>query len=265
MTMTPTAENIRAVLALATRWMCVSDIFNALPQKASPGAIRRALGRETPGTYKSMKVPGDSKGRKQWALDVDTTGWANATPSKVTYSPRNRRMTQMTLPYSNQAKPYVAAATVIAINPRYKGFPMCLPVTTAAKTSLIMAVGDLVTNEFLPGQKKFSAHDVTKRLRELVSQPTTAVNPAETGTVNVKGKAVPKVEHEDVRNIVHELFNQGLLAGYDRYMDGGHWTYDLTANVAAAIPAPVVQATQAPDPVIVAGTDGGSYDGSSTI
>lgn len=280
-----TADKVHEILIRATQWLAVSDLHDLIPGR-SRSTIRRALKEEgthvnstnlmmvggtVKATFKGMKIPGDRYGRYQWALAVaDTTNWANATAKVAAPKPSKKSKSSAS-----------AGGAVVSLNPRYQGIPMCLPATTAAKLSLIKAVGDLVTTEFLPAQKKFSAHEVTKRLRELVFvlgdiKDTThvkLVDHAETGTVWVKGRQIPKVEHEDVKHIVHELFSTGQLAGFDRIHTGQFFEYDLAANIVATQIAtqqavtPVVPSLDplAPDPTVVVGQDGGSYDGSSTI
>lgn len=256
---------VQKELQAADKWMSVADLYDSTSYNAN--TISRIL-RSNKNLFKSEIIPGDPKRRKQWAyFDKDTTNWTNAT-SRRTPKVLFRRTSKLSKP----AAPAKAVAAIIPNNPTYQGFPMCLSAATAAKPSLIQAVGDLVTSEFLPAQKKFSAHDVTKRMRELVSQPTTTVNPAETGTVHVAGKSVPKIAHDDVREIVHELFSQGLLTGYDRIHNGTHFEYDTLAAIAAAdswAKAAAAAATAAATPTTTsstpAGQDGSSYDGSSTI
>jgi hypothetical protein len=107
---------------------------------------------------------------------------------------------------------------------------MCMPTN---KTSLIKAVEDLVRIEFLANGKKFSAYDVTVRLRELVLQQGIigAVYPidiAETGTVFVQGQRVAKIQHDDVRHIVHELFTQGVFGEYNKEDNGQFFVYEPT-------------------------------------
>lgn len=284
------SEKVRREMSLATKWLAVSDLVTLITGAKAP-TVARALRQEgasadVPGlvmlggvtaTYKFKKIPGDTYGRKQWALGAaDTTGWADA-------APKLRPMTVKT----KKAKSASAGGAVVALNPRYQGFPMCLSATTAAKTTLLTAVGDLVTKEFLPAQKRFSAHDVTARLRGLVYDQakemddkcqTTGtrqtyvplVDSAQTGKVYVKGLEVAKVEHEDVKEIVHELFNSGAMAGYDRVHNGKYFEYDLVANIQPVLPQATVvsaPATTPADPTTAtpAGTAGSTYDGSSTI
>lgn len=122
---------------------------------------------------------------------------------------------------------------------------MCLPTN---KPSLIKAVGNLLVNEFVTSGKMFTAHDVTKRLREHALNHFAAkdqhallfVDPKENGTVWVQGQQVARIEHEDVKAIVHELFNTGGMQGIDRINENGRWEYDTVANIAARNPAPFV-------------------------
>lgn len=253
-------DMIQLKLETADKWTCVSDLYAST--NLNPGTIARIL-RSHPELFVSMRIPGDRYHRKQWAFHKkDTTNWGNAVPVKLTH-PKKRK--QLSLP--------VSASSVST--PSYGGVTMCLSASAASKPSLVKAVGDLVTLEFIPAQKKFSAHDVTKRLREIVSQATsTTIDPSETGTVFIKSanKAVPKIVHEDVRDIVHEVFNQGLMNGYGRQMNsGGFMEYDLLSNLQTSsgpvtvtnpVPDP---STATPDPTPTPTADGSTYDGSSTI
>lgn len=113
----------------------------------------------------------------------------------------------------------------------------------AHKPSLIAAVKDLVSTDFLLTRQRFSAHDVTAKLRAKVLEqvqllgPITQfgyvplVDPRETGFVRVQGQDVPRVEHEDVKNIVHEFFTLGGMPGYGRLNNGNFWEYDTTENL----------------------------------
>jgi hypothetical protein len=151
---------------------------------------------------------------------------------------------------------------------------MCAP---SNKPSLVNAVGDLLINEFVTSGKKFSAHDVTQRLRQLeleraknttrnVPLPIstgTPVDMAETGEVYSAGYKVPKIEHEDVRAIVHDIFSAGGMPNLVRERSAlGYWEYDVPKSAVAVVP--VTGSTTDPDPV-VSGTTGPTYDGSSTI
>lgn len=267
-------DKIRVELANATKWMVVSEIANSVVCSAS--AARKNLRKNEdlptqPGIFKSAKVPGDHHGRTQWALQSnDTTGWANAEPVKARVKPSNKSQTPTGNPVSVTQPAMYGGLTL-----------MCVPIN---KTSLIKAVGDLLVEEFVTSGKKFSAYDVTKKLREKVLERAKELNSPfcskaqfvdvqETGTVHVQGLDVPKIEHDDVKSIVHEIFNAGGMPGLGRVhtkdASGNYWEYDTKANIDAytASPGPTVNvtgSTSEPDPII-GGTMGSTYDGSSTI
>lgn len=281
------ADKIRTEMAKATRWMSVSDLQQAIG--CSTSAIRRNLRKNeslpayltasnVQGLYKSQKIPGDRHGRNQWALEsLDTTGWDNAAPIAAR-SRKTKTSLNATgrLSYSNP---------LLSTNPRsanscsYKGLTlMCAP---ANKPSLIKAVGDLLVNEFVTSGKKFSAFDITKRLRDIVlaeakdheaqmaklppgTRQTFAIllEPQEQGTIFVQGLEVCKVEHDDVKAIVHDIFNAGGMPGLGRIHTQGYWEYDTQANI-DVIPAPSSQAP-APLPVAAAVSAVGTSTGRAT-
>lgn len=272
------AHLVLEVMTKATSWLSLSDIRTNALANASRSRVQRALSNDScpedgvglvidPSAdfprYVWKKIPGDPHGRKQWALrKADRTGWAEASPSVPAKQPKPKK------------KRATASAAAAPTNPT--GVSMCLSTSVAAKPSLIVEVAHLVQAEFVSAQKKFTAYDVTKRLRELLtSSATTTINPAETGTVFVQGKPVPKITHDDVREIIHELFATGGWAGYGRVHTGQYFEYDTLANIGAqaqtiAVPAVVVPTAPAvtTDPtatVTVPAVSGSSYDGSSTI
>ena len=268
-----TEAAIRSVMEQATRWLSVSDIKATVNSNVS--TIRKRLRENL--AYVSSNIPGDSHGAKQWALaTADTSGWANAEPS-----PKSHRKLKKT-------KPAPTGNPVCVSQPAtYGGLVlMCSP---ANKPSLIKAVGDLLVNEFVTNGKKFSAHDITNRLREMVldeakdskNQATTpfpAIRPPmlldhnELGTVGVNGFRVAKIEHEDVKAIVHDIFNAGGMPNLSRRRDSTdqYWEYGPVASLlnvsvtADPQPADATGSTSDPDP-ISGGTMGSTYDGSSTI
>lgn len=104
------------------------------------------------------------------------------------------------------------------------------------KPSLVKAVTDLLKFEYLPNHVKFSAHDVTSRLRELVLQQGVIggvypIDVAEVGTVMVQGQRVAKIEHSDVKQIIHTLFETGELPGYTREDNGTFFEYAPDASL----------------------------------
>lgn len=262
----PTATQIKTVLELATKWLSVSDINTFV--NSSRSRIRRCLRRDP--AYKSEKVPGDPHGSRQWALRAtDTTGWANAASS------RSSTKTSLTTGRLSTKTPLQSTPPRPLGSYNYKGLIlMCAPVN---KPSLIETVGDLLLAEFVTSGKRFSAYDVTKRLRELVLLEaknlgrSVLLDPNELGTVMVQGLKVPKIDHEDVKSVVHDIFNAGGMPNLGRIHANGHWEYDTKAKIDALLApsqapsAPVTTgSTTDPDPVS-GGTMGSTYDGSSTI
>ena len=120
--------------------------------------------------------------------------------------------------------------------------------------TLCKAIDDQVA-VLINDEKEFSAFDVTKTLRDKVT--TLGIDTAETGTVHVSGMDVAKIDHELVKEVVHDLFQRGEMKDYDRSHNGSHWVY-----------------AKANDPVDDSDDDGGiplvtdsddSYDGSPTL
>lgn len=278
------ADRILEELTKATRWMAVSDLQSLI--KCSTSAIRRNLRKNEDvtgsingiitGLLKSQKIQGDQHGRNQWALEsADTTGWDNAAPIRALPKPKKSRK-------SNKSSMTPPGSPVrVSQQATYGGLIlMCAP---SNKPSLIKAVGDLLVNEFITSGKKFSAFEVTKRLREVeltraknetrnMALPLVnsyPVDKAETGEVTVAGYKVPRIEHEDVRAIVHDIFSAGGMPGLDRMMVNGHLEYDIKASVvakliSATLTTVVIGASTDPDPTSD-GTTSSTYDGSSTI
>lgn len=105
-------------------------------------------------------------------------------------------------------------------NPRKINTMTSKPTLTAATISAIETL--------LSAKQKFSAYNVTKKLRELVTADPSLVDVGETGAVydSVHGKIVPRIEHDQVRSLVHEYFLAGKMTGYTRTMDNDHWIYE---------------------------------------
>jgi len=96
----------------------------------------------------------------------------------------------------------------------------------SSKPSLVNAVRDIVINEMLNAGTSFSAFDVTLKLRDKVKVDPSIVDTGEVGTVWHLGKKIPKINHEDVRVIVHELFDSGTVSGWDRVFNGSYIKYE---------------------------------------
>ena len=122
---------------------------------------------------------------------------------------------------------------------------------------------EVTVNKLIADKKTFSAHDVTKALREEVNAGLNAtLDQGETGSVHVNGVDVPKISHDYVRDAVHELFHTGKMTGYDRNHSGSHWEY---APAVVAPPVPVLGTPVDPSTSTPPASSGGSYDGSPTL
>lgn len=145
---------------------------------------------------------------------------------------------------------------------------MCTPNN---QPTFVKAVKDL-TAEFMKSERTFSAYDVTTTLRERVNAGKVTINEAETGTVHVSGKNVAKVEHEAVKGIVHDLHNDGEMAGYVRQHNGKYWEYAPTDDDSVVTSASPATQPVAPTVAVISlgspSDDDDSdddYDGSSTL
>jgi hypothetical protein len=128
---------------------------------------------------------------------------------------------------------------------------------------------------FITDKKEFSAFDVTKVLREKVAQAAinktdSGIDDGETGTVFVSGVSVAKIDHDIVKEAVHDIFQRGEMVGFDRDFNSskGHWLYgeaidvpittDDDDDVDSVDPVGAVPASPGT-------TSGTSYDGSSSL
>lgn len=111
--------------------------------------------------------------------------------------------------------------------------------------------------KFIAEKKKFSAWDVTTAIRGEVNRRVLDVDDSETGKVYVAGASVAKIDHEIVKECVHDIFHSGEMAGYDREFNGTYFEYvEKTAD-------PVDDSSDTtPDD---SGSDGDDYDGSSLL
>lgn len=95
--------------------------------------------------------------------------------------------------------------------------------------TLCKAIDDQVAL-FITDKKEFSAFEVTKALREKVAKAAidkvdSGIDDGETGTVFVSGVSLAKIDHEVVKEAVHDLFQRGEMTGFDRSHNGSHWLY----------------------------------------
>lgn len=106
---------------------------------------------------------------------------------------------------------------------------------------------------------QFSAYDVTKDLRLKVANGGISIDTAETGTVHVGGEDVAKIDHEIVKEAVHDIFSSGEMGDeYGRSHNGNYWEY-------AEMPDDPPDDDDSDDDNAPSATDGDDYDGSSSL
>jgi hypothetical protein len=233
-----TKTRFAVVQVLSTSaWITGAEATNLLKQfgyLTSTVALRPCLSRMShKGYVEGRKRVGDRYGRREWKLTpVGLQLSINGTPPAKIKIPTGSKGSQ-----GRQA--------TMCIDPN--------------KTSLNAAIESVVLG-LMTDSKTFSAHDVTKELRERVSKGSVPLDLAETGTVHIHGVDVAKVEHDYVRDATHELFHQGKMTGYVRNHNGNYWTY-APAPAASPDPDPATPDPSPSTPPVASG----SYDGSSTL
>lgn len=161
----------------------------------------------------------------------------------VSKEPQNHAKPQHTKLWSFVSTPSTLSSVPTPTpQPKSKVITMCLP---ANKPTLVTATIQTI-ELMLFDETKFSAHDVTKRLRELVGSGIAKVDEIEVGTVHVSGKNVPRIDHEDVKGIVHEYFSTGKMSDWERTMVNDHWVYQ-PPTVQQPVPPPIVVLVPAAD------------------
>lgn len=130
--------------------------------------------------------------------------------------------------------------------------------------TLCKAIDDTVAG-LITNKTEFSAFDVTKAIREEVGGGKSSIDTSETDTVYVGGQSVAKIDHDIVKETVHDLFKRGEMAGYDRSFNGSHFVY------AESIDDPIDDSDPDDGNDDIDGNDaddaasGDSYDGSSSL
>lgn len=213
-------------------WLTAEQLAARIPAaKQRISTVTRALRKlRAEGNVTSQVVAGDPKLRKQWSFVVGSVPVSR------------RRAAKRSARTSVQAR---------ALNLTHQ--TRSLPMAT------FEAAVETIINEFVTGQKTFSAFDVTQELRTRSNAGTVVIDKAETGTVHVSGADTPKIEHDEVKRAVVDLFGAGKLAGYDRTHNGTYWQYGPAA-AAPVDPSAAASGNGSPPPV-----SGSSYDGSSSL
>ena len=175
------------VMSTAT-WLSPGEIAKLLEKSGystTGSRVRHALNRLIKkGVVEKERRVGDRYNRNQWRLTNDGYNMSLTTSAVTSGS-------QTTTPTQN------AGATMCTIN----------------KPTLVSAVEKEVM-EFISSKLAFSAFDITQSMRKKAADGTLpTIDDKETGTVYLGyadgGKTVPRLDHEDIRTIVHDFFNQG--------------------------------------------------------
>lgn len=128
---------------------------------------------------------------------------------------------------------------------------MCLPQNKPTTVTATLQT----LKEMLDAKKPFSAHDVTKKMRDDIKDGKISIDHTENGTVFAYGKTLARIEHDVVKDIVHDYFHANNMAGWTRELVNGHWEY----REEAAQPNPQ------PPVILVAVASGDDYDGTPTL
>ncbi len=202
------------------------------------GSIRNGLRRLVAFGFATVSsIPGDRYNRKQWRLTKRGADFALNPPSKTARSKGNGGT-------KKGSKGSPARTANMCIDPNRPTF----------NKAIEDAVQSLVATK-----TAFSAYDVTKMVRALVDTGAVTIDDPNQPEISVKGQMVPNILHDDVKGVVHELFNTGKMANYGRTRKGDYWLY--TETVPAPDPAPgSSDPSSDPSP-----TDGSSYDGTPTL
>jgi hypothetical protein len=235
---TPTRMAVIQVLTTSA-WITGSEAVKLLEKfgyKSSTSKLRGSLTRMFRKSYvEGQRRLGDKHGRREWKLTaVGLQLSVNGTPPAKIKIPTGSKGSQ-----GKQAT-------------------MCID---PSKTTLNAAIASVVSDLIITG-KTFSAHEVTKDLRERVANGNIVIDTKETGVVHIQSGEVAKVEHDYIRDAVHELFHQGKMTGYVRNHNGNYWTY---APAPAASPDPDPTSTPSDPSTSTPPAASGSYDGSSTL
>lgn len=221
--------------------LSIEDLVEVMPKGSLKSTIARALrDLQIHGKIQKAVLPNDKKGRKMWA--------ANGQPL-VHLSSKTTVATNVIPPAVNQIG--TTTGRTSSIGPNLSNGPKA---NSEVFVTLEQAVEHVVT-EFVQKGRTFSAHEVTKLLRELTNGREYVINSI-TDTVHVGGKDVPRIVHDKVRDIVHELFFANKMPGYDRKDNG---TYHEFTPV---LPSPTVGGQPVPTTSAAAPSD---YDGSPAL
>lgn len=221
-------------------WLSSKEVLDYMVNKVVRSTVRRVLRRlHSLGVVDLEKSGRDKYGTKKWQF-VDAVVFFKApTPPRV--------------------KKHKIVRTPA------KSVPFTAVYANGDRDMDIKKAVQNIVAENIVANKIFTAHDVTTALRTKVNAGTVTVDPGTAGTVHVGGRDVPRIDHDEVKDHVHQEFLSGSMTGYDRVHNTDHFAYQpgtVTTQAASSAGAVIANTpTQAdPDPAPVS-----TYDGSSTI
>ncbi len=93
------------------------------------------------------------------------------------------------------------------------------------RPTLETAILDIV-NDLTSTRARFSAFEVTMRLRMAVNGPFgPTIDTRETGTLTVLGKEVPRIEHRQIKELLFSLYRNNGMGQYTREHNGQYYEY----------------------------------------
>lgn len=116
-----------------------------------------------------------------------------------------------------------------------------------------------VLKDFVAANKTFSAHDVTKEIRERANTGKITIDSVQ-DTIRVGAATLLRIEHNDVKDEVVKLVAAGACPNYARVHNGVFFEYGPVTTLPADDDASDPTNPGSPPP-----TDGGSYDGTPTL
>lgn len=229
-------KDVEAELKSATAWLTTRDLANHMLSK--PSSVGRSLRRLFyEGKVLKEKLAGDRYGRMQW-IHVDNAG--------------------VGMSFGRAASPNL---TIVSLQAK--------PVTHTVPNigGIIMQIEqgvDTIITEWVGAGRRFSAHEVTKELRNRANSGALQIDPGISGTISIGGKDVTKIEHNLVKEATHRAMLSGKFDSYDREHDGTHFEYFPVSTSPALVDKtnPSGDQTQPDQAALATGND---YDGSSTL
>lgn len=183
----------------------------ASPTPICGATVARALRKlRAEGKVSSQRVPGSHPPEMAWVV----ASYAAHTGNGIVLPSLSMRTPNVPAPAALHV-PAIAAASV-----------------STAPDPLQNAVSTVVA-DFVKDNKPFSAWDITQALRERVNAGLITVDVGD--TVHVNGKVVARIVHDDVKQLVHDMFAARQFPAYSSAWNGKYWEYNpITVATASA-------------------------------